>query len=72
MKKTIDFKKVAEVLRFDILGSFHLKTPTDFESLPEEEQREYYRYVFYLFHDACTYLQANLNLDELTEKYKEN
>lgn len=72
MTKTIDFKKVAEVLRFDILGSFHLKTPTDFESLPEEERREHYQDAFDLFHDVCTYLQANLELDELTEKYKED
>lgn len=71
MKTKVDFKEVANVVRFDMLGSLKMVTPEEFEKMSGADELEFYREVFDLHHDVCRYLQANLELDELSEKFGE-
>ena len=71
MKEKIDFKKVADKVRFDLLGSISLPTPSEFQMLSDEEKARLYQQIFELHHDACCYLSSSLYLDELTTKYEE-
>lgn len=72
MKNKVDFKKVANVARFGILGSYKMMTPKEFSALPEVEKLEVYQAVFNLHHDCCSFLSANINLDELYDHYSED
>lgn len=71
MVENVNFKQVAYDVRFRIFGPFKMKTPKEFESLTEDQQMDYYRELFDLFHDACSYLSANLDMDNLMNKYPE-
>ena len=71
MKEKIDFKKVADTVRFDLLGSISLPTPSEFQMLSDEEQARLYQQICELHHDACCYLSSSLYLDELNTKYEE-
>lgn len=69
MKEKIDFKKVADTVRFDLLGSISMPTPSDFQKLSEEEKARLYQQIWDLHNDVCCYLSSSLYLDELNKKY---
>ena len=69
MKENVDFKQVANDVRFRMLGPFNFLTPTEFEKLTKAEQNAYYYKCFDLFHDVCRYLGAQLDLDKFMNKY---
>lgn len=69
MNKKIDFKKVAEDVRFEMLGTISLPTPSDFQMLSDEDMQRLYERIFHLHHDVCCYLQSSIDLDELSVKY---
>lgn len=71
MKEKIDFMKVADAVRYDLLGSFDMPTPSDFQMLSDEEKTRLYKRIFDLHHDVCCYLSSSLYLDELNTKYEE-
>ena len=71
MNKKIDFKQVAETVRFDLLGSIEMPTPCDFAILSAEEKISLYKRIFDLYHDVCCYLSSSLDIDELISKYSE-
>lgn len=70
MKEKIDFRKVANKVRFDLLGSVLVPTPSDYEKLGDEEKARIYQYIFDMYHDVCCYLSSSLYLDELETKYE--
>lgn len=71
MKEKIDFRNAAQVVRFELLGSFNMPTPSNFETLSNEEKAQIYEKLFELHHDVCCYLSSALYLDELATKYEE-
>ena len=71
MKEKIDFKKVAHAVRFDLLGSMNMPTPSDFQMLSDEEKTRLYQRIFDLHHDVCCYLSSSLYIDDLNSKYEE-
>lgn len=71
MKEKIDFRNAAKVVRFELLGSFNMPTPSDFKTLSNEEKAQIYEKLFELHHDVCCYLSSALYLDELATKYEE-
>lgn len=71
MVENVNFKQVAWDVRFRILGTFKMKTPKEFKELSKDQQEDYYRALFDLHHDACNFLTAYLDMDELMNKYPE-
>lgn len=71
MNKKIDFKKVANEVRFEMLGTISMPTPSEFKMLGDEEQQRLYESIFGLFHDVCCYLSSSIDLDEISTKYEE-
>ena len=69
MAKNVDFKKVAEQLRYGILGGFQMMVPDEFEKLSEQEKIAFYERVFELHHDCCKFLTSYLYIDELNKNY---
>ena len=72
MAKQVDFKNVAKQVRYDILGSFKMPVPEDFQMLSDKEQFELYNRLYELHHDCCRFLSASLEIDELNQDYKFN
>lgn len=71
MNEKINFRNVAQVVRFELLGSLNMPTPSNFETLSDEEKAQIYEKLFDLHHDVCCYLSSALYLDELATKYEE-
>lgn len=69
MKEKIDFSEVANVVRFNMLGSIELPLPSEFERLDNEQKSQLYQRIFDLHHDMCCYLSSSLYLDEINKKY---
>lgn len=65
----VDFKKIAHVVRFDLLGSSSMPTPAEFETLSESERFAIYRLWFGIIHDTSTFLSSALDTDKLLSKY---
>lgn len=72
MAKQVDFKNVVSQVRYDILGSFKMVTPSEFEMLSDKEQIELYHRLFKLHHDCCNFLSSYLDIDELNQDYDIN
>ena len=71
MKDLVDFKNVVDTVRFDLLGSIELPTPSGFEKLSDEEKARLYQQIWDLHHDMCCYLSSSLYIDEINKKYVE-
>lgn len=72
MAKNVDFKNVASEVRYGILGSFQMMTPSEFEKLSEPEKVLFYERIFKLHHDCCNFLTSYLDIDELNHNYNIN
>lgn len=70
MKNCVNFKDVVSEARFDILGGFKCMLPVDFDNLSDTEKKDYYRTIFDLHHDLCSFLSAYLQLDDINSKYR--
>ena len=71
MKEKIDFRKVAYTVRFELMSSINMPTPSDYQMLSDEEQQRMYARIFDLHHDVCNYLSSYLDIDKLSNKYEE-
>lgn len=71
MEKIIDFKKVANVVRYTMLADLKLPTPQEFYEMTEEEKNSLYDDIFTNHHDICTFLTAHLDIDKLISRYSE-
>lgn len=69
MAKNVDFKKVASEVRYGILGSFQMMTPSEFEKLPDQEKVLFYERIFKLHHDCCNFITSYLDIDDLNQDY---
>lgn len=69
MKEKIDFSEVANVVRFNMLGSINLPLTSEFERLDNEQKTQLYRRIYELYHDMCCYLSSSLYIDELNKRY---
>lgn len=70
MTNIIDFRKVVDFVRFELLGDLHMPTPSEFNELSNEEKKEVYRRIWDAHIDACTYMTSALNIAELNDKHK--
>lgn len=70
MKENVDFRKVANTVRYGLLGSMYTPTPENFGELSDEEKKQIYEQLFDLLHDVCNYLSSSMYIDELNTKYE--
>lgn len=70
MQNYVDFKYVVNHARYEMLGSLKVPTPSEFESMTNDEKLSLYEKLFDLHHDVCTYLSSSLYVEELSKKYK--
>lgn len=69
MAKQVDFKNVVSQVRYGILGSFQMVTPSEFKMLSDKEQFELYNRLFKLHHDVSNFLTSYLDIDDLNQDY---
>lgn len=66
----IDFKEVVDFTRYELMGNLNLPTPEVFNESSENEKNEVYERVWYAFMNACSYMTAAMNIDEMQTPYK--
>lgn len=64
-----NFREELSVLRYQILSSVKVVTPSDFEALCEEEKIKLYSQIFSVYYDACNYASSILDIYKLENKY---
>lgn len=69
MQNNVNFQSIVHTARYDMLGSLQMPTPSDFESMTNDEKMSLYEKVFDLHHDVCTFLSSSIYTEELSKKY---
>ena len=67
---SVDFREVFDFTRYELLGHLHLPTPAEFNDSSEDEKNETYERAWSAIMNACQYMTAVLNIDEVQAQYK--
>ena len=70
MIQNIEFREIVDFTRYELMGNLNLPTPEVFNESSEETKKEVYERAWYAVMNACTYMTAALNIDELQAPYK--
>lgn len=70
MLQNIDFREVVDFTRYELLGNLSLMTPELFETVSESAKKESYERAWLAIMNACSYMTAALNIDDLQAQYK--
>lgn len=69
MAQKIDFREIAEMVRYVMLPRIKMVTPQKFDEMSPTDKLELYRNAFNVYHDVCQYLSSALNVEDFNEKY---